>query len=116
MGLPDTDIKTFKIERSIPVSIFIVGDYDRAVMAAREYCNQFGFCVTVTRTKYVYTDGQEDGVTIGLINYPRFPETAESLLHRAGQIGELLRVALGQESFTIQMPGDTYFLSARDGQ
>jgi hypothetical protein len=92
----------------------MAGSYRIAVKTARLYCDNFGFCVSVTKTKYVYTDGQEDGVIIGLINYPRFPETAENLLHRAGMLGELLRSALKQQSFTIQMPGDTYFLTTRE--
>lgn len=112
--MTEEPFKTLKIEKSIPVNIFLAGSYRKAVRFARIYCDRFGFCVTVTKTKYVYTGGQEDGVIIGLINYPRFPETAESLLARAGQIGELLREAMGQQSFTIQMPGDTYFISMRE--
>lgn len=56
---------------SCPVSIFIAGDFDEARDLCRAFCDEEGLCVTVTPTTYVYTGGEEDGVIVGLINYPR---------------------------------------------
>ncbi len=58
---------------SCPVSIFIAGDYDKAHEICRAHCDAVGLCVTVTATSYIYTGGEEAGVIVGLINYPRFP-------------------------------------------
>lgn len=58
---------------SYPVSIFMAGDYNAAREICRAYCDEVGYCVTVTPTSYVYTGGEESGFIVGLINYPRFP-------------------------------------------
>ncbi len=83
---------------SYPNSIFIAGRLWRADQVCRQYCDETGFCVTTTRTLYIYTNGQEPGVIVGLINYPRFPNTPEQLWERAETLAERLRVALEQES------------------
>lgn len=103
-----------KTEPSISYTIFIAGDYDKAVAISQEYCNQEGFCVTVTPTKYVYSFGQESGVIIGIINYPRFPKTLMQLRKNAIDLANLLRTELNQESFTIYGPEKTEWFSYRE--
>lgn len=98
---------------SYPVSIFIAGDYDKAREVCRAYCDETGFCVTVTATRYVYTDGEEAGVIVGLINYPRFPLPPDEMQDRAVTIADRLRLALGQESYSIQYPHRTVWHSWR---
>lgn len=98
---------------SYPVFIFIAGDYAKALELCRAYCDETGFCVTVTPTAYVYTGGQEAGVIVGLINYPRFPSEPHAIWHRADELGKRLRVGLGQESYTIQAPDKTVWFSHR---
>ena len=72
-----------------------------------------GFCVTVTPTKYIYTGGQEDGVVVGIRNYPRFPSTEEELEGRAIQIArELMEIAC-QWSCMIEDSHHTIWLSNR---
>jgi len=85
-----------------PVSIFIAGDYNGAEAICREYCDQVGLCVTLTKTLYVYTGGQEPGIIVGLINYPRFPKTSVDILLLAEDLGKKLLQDLNQQSFTIQ--------------
>lgn len=98
---------------SYPVSIFIAGDYERARQIAREFCMNVGACVTVTATTYIYTGGEEAGVIVGLINYPRFPATQDDILTRAeGLAGDLMH-GLCQHSYTIQTPNKTYWHSRR---
>lgn len=99
---------------SYPVSIFIAGhDVPRAEDVCAAYCDEVGLCVTVTMTEYVYTGDKELGLIIGLINYPRFPAAPEAILAHAEQLAERLRTALKQDSYSIQTPETTYWVSHR---
>ena len=98
---------------SYPVTIFMAGSYARAEAECRAYCDKAGLCVTVTPTMYVYTGGQEPGVAIGLINYGRFPSEPRAIWHQADELAKRLRVALGQQSYTIQAPDKTVWFSHR---
>jgi len=99
---------------SYPVSIFIGGSVWEAETICRAYCDEVGLCVTVTETNYVYTDGETLGVIVGLINYPRFPSTPVAIWAHAEVLAERLRVGLKQESFTIQAPDRTVWISLRE--
>jgi hypothetical protein len=99
--------------QSYPISIFMAGDCEAAKKLCRFYCDEVGFCVTVTPTSYIYTDGQEDGFVVGLINYPRFPLDPSELWARALSIADTLRVSLGQDSYSIQAPDKTLWQSWR---
>ena len=101
---------------SYPISIFMAGDYDTAKQICREYCDEVGFCVTVTPTAYVYKGGEESGFIVGLINYPRFPMSPVELSNHATAIADKLRVPLGQESYSIQYPSHTVWHSWRNNQ
>lgn len=96
-----------------PVGIFIAGDAKVAIMACREFCDKEGLCVTVTPTTYVYTGGQEEGVIVGLINYPRFPAEAGRIYATAEALAERLCVVLGQQSYTVQTPDAAFWTSYR---
>lgn len=98
---------------SYPVSIFIAGDVERAREICRSYCDEIGLCVTVTATHYVYTDGEEDGTIIGLINYPRFPSEPKDIWARAVRLAGRLREQLRQDSYSIQAPDKTEWHSWR---
>jgi hypothetical protein len=79
-----------KTAPSYPVSIFIAGFPCDAYRICREYCDKVGFCVTVSATEYIYTNGSESGVIVGLINYPRFPSTPGEILFRAVALADRL--------------------------
>ena len=101
---------------SYPVSIFLAGSLVIAERVCREYCEDVGYCVTVTPTRYVYR-GQElaqDGTIVGLINYPRFPEPPDAIWARAEILAASLCAEMGQESYTIQAPDRTVWFSHRD--
>jgi hypothetical protein len=97
------------------IKIWIAGDYELAKIAMREFCDKVGFCVSVTRSCYIYTGGQEDGVIVGLINYPRFPLGPEALEAKAIAIGLFLLDRLEQQSFTIERNQETKWYSNREG-
>ena len=96
------------------VSVFMAGDISRAVEICRAYCDRVGLCVTVTPTTYVYTGGQEAGFIVGLINYARFPSSKCEIDNRAIELASELRIALKQQSFTIQSNSESTFYSWRD--
>lgn len=80
----------------------------------QEYVDRVGLCVTVTPTRFVYVNGSEPGCIVGLINYPRFPETdariRELALRLAGELGS----RLGQNRISIGFPDDTVMLDRED--
>jgi hypothetical protein len=105
------------IERSspsYPVTIFIAGDYQEAKSACQNYCDLVGLCVTVSKIHYIFTNGDEKGVAVGLINYPRFPSTPEEITARAIELGDLLRERLRQQSYSVQTPTITIWRSWRE--
>lgn len=98
---------------SSQITIYMAGDIHQAKQACREFCFDTGFCVTVTATTYIYTGGEEAGFTIGIINYPRFPDSTPNLLGRARELADLLRSRLCQHSYTIVGPDQTEWSSSR---
>lgn len=98
---------------SYPVSIFIAGDVWQAETSCLDYCDAVGFCVTVTETGYCYKGGEEAGVIVGLINYPRFPKEPAEIWAHAEMLAAKLRVDLKQDSYTIQAPDKTVWFSHR---
>lgn len=64
----------------------------------QEYCDSIGYCVTVEPTKFIYKGGSEEGVRVGLINYPRFPNQIRDTKEHAMILAEQLKSKLKQES------------------
>lgn len=81
----------------------------------REYVADVPMCVTVTRTKFIYPGGEEPGVAIGLINYPRFPVyVADQLYDKAYPLAEYLKSRLGQKRVSIVTPHDTVTIGNKE--
>ena len=96
------------------VHIHIAGDKNAAVQTCRKFCTAHtSLCVTVTSTIYCYPGGAEDGVTVRLLNYPRFPESPLALLAAALNLAEALRVELAQDSYTVETPTESEWHSHR---
>jgi hypothetical protein len=104
-----------KIEtaNSMRFDIFIAGDLDQAKQVCREHCFSVGLCVTVEPVAYIYTGGEESGVRVGLINYPRFPSTHDELLAKAQALAAALMERLCQHSYSIVGPHLTEWHSRR---
>lgn len=66
--------------------IYIAGPIDVAKQIIRE-----GLCATITPTDYIYTGGEEAGIVVGLIDYPRFPKPVDEITNRAVDLGHKLR-------------------------
>lgn len=71
-------------------------------------------CVTVTPTRFIYTQGSEPGVIVGLISYPRFPKTDLEIKNRAIEIGKVLLMAFKQNRLTITTPEESIMLETED--
>lgn len=85
----------------------------QAKQVCREFCFEVGLCVTVDPVSYIYTGGEEAGVRIGLINYPRFPATNDQLRETANNLAERLMHRLCQQSYSIVGSDYTEWLSRR---
>lgn len=82
-------------------TVYVAGDINQARRILSEYCWNVGLCVTVTPTAFVYTGGEEVGIAIGLVNYPRFPVAAGEVYERAKQLAIVLRDGLFQKSALV---------------
>lgn len=99
---------------TINVSIFIGGDLAQAKQVCREWCMSVGACVTVDPVDYIYTGGEEAGVRVGFINYPRYPAAEAYIVERATALASLLMDRLCQHSFSIVAPTETVWCSRRE--
>lgn len=95
------------------VDIFLAGNADDARRVCRQHCMAVGLCVTVTETTFIYTGGEETGVRVGLVNYPRFPSTPEELFAKGEALAEKLITALCQWSALIQSNDRVLWLSRK---
>jgi hypothetical protein len=102
-----------KAEKTYTVKIYLAGDIDVIKQECRRYCKEIGLCVTVNPTLFIYTGGEEFGVEIGLINYPRFPDTQEGIKAKAIELASRCRDASCQHSYLILDPIVTIFNSTR---
>lgn len=76
----------------------------------KAFCDEVGLCVTITPTRFIYTNGAEDGIAIGLINYPRFPSFPEAIKQRALDLAGRLKAAMKQHRVSVVFPGETVML------
>lgn len=95
------------------IKIYLSGDANQIKKSCREYCLKVGLCVTVTPTLFIYTGGEEYGVEIGLLNYPRFPATQKALLKTATALADKCRNEAFQHSYLIVTPTKTTWHSTR---
>ena len=110
--------KTFKADIYVGLQegydghIYRIGEVAKL---CQEYCDKTGFGVTVTPTEFIYTDGNETGVIVGIINYPRFPRPRWKNEVHAKEIAKQCMEAFGQERISIVMTDKTIMLE-RDAE
>jgi len=92
--------------------------YISSVKYAKGICQKMvdetGWCVSCTPTDYIYTDGHEPGVIIGILNYPRFPEPEASLRCKTIDLANRLLVGLNQLRLSIVFPDETVMLEVTE--
>lgn len=102
-----------KTEPTYTAKIYLSGDIEVIKQECRKYCMEVGLCVTINPTLFVYTGGEEYGVEIGLINYPRFPATPDKIKAKAIELAGRCRDACYQHSYLILDPMETIYNSKR---
>lgn len=100
----------FTKSKSFSATIYVAGDLHDANSCVREFCME-GLCVSVTPSRFIYSFGAEDGVAIGIINYPRFPKKKKEIKDIALRLAERLIVALSQRSCSVVFPDETYWIT-----
>lgn len=80
----------------------------------QKYCDEVGFCVTFTKTNYIYSNGNEPGVIVGIINYPRFPTTPLFIKERALILAKLLQKEAKQHKVSVVFPDETIMIESED--
>ena len=94
--------------------IYISGPIAVAEQVCREECLREGLCVTVEPTHFIYTGGEEAGVVVGLINYPRFPADAQGITDRANDLAAKLLARMCQYSTLVMTPDETTWITKRE--
>lgn len=93
--------------------IYMSGPIDIAKHVIRAECMKEGLCVTIDPTTFLYTGGEEQGFVVGLLNYPRFPATANAIDERARKLAETLLDELHQHSTLVTSPLGTTWITKR---
>ena len=97
-------------------SIYVAGDRATIEQTCREFCFNLadGFCVSVESVSFIYTGGGESGCRVGIVNYPRFPESAYELTDKARRLAKMLLKRCHQWSVLIVMPDYSEWMTRRD--
>ena len=80
----------------------------------QNYCNEVKLGLTFTQTEFIYVDGGEPGVIIGLINYPRFPSSEEEIKEKALAIAKGLMELCQQERVSVVFSDETVMLEKQE--
>lgn len=103
-----------KMESTFWAKVYLSGSPEIIKQVCRKYCYRMGLCVTLKEVLFIYTGGEEFGVEIGLINYPRFPDTKESLLQKAIELAKLCRDESYQHSYLVMTNEETIWDSTKE--
>ena len=89
-------------------------EYLHSIEEVKTICQKFvdevGQCVSVTPTEFIYTKGNEEGVVVGFIIYPRFPKKKKQIRKQAIELAKILIVELCQYKVTVTTPTKSYML------
>lgn len=89
--------------------IHIAGDIHVIRRVCHLWCTDTSFCVTVTPTSYVYNGGIQEGATIRMIHYPKYPTAMSVLRTKARNLADKLLVECCQYSYTVEDSEETYW-------
>lgn len=76
----------------------------------QEYADKVGLCVSFTPTEFIYNGGREPGISVGLINYPRFPADVPTIQERALILAMKLKHAFKQNRVSVVCTDKTCML------
>lgn len=92
----------------------IIHSMEEAQEICQTYCNDIGLCVSIKPVFYVYTNGREPGCSITLINYPRFPTTAEKIKEIAIALAKIFLEEFNQLRISIVFSDETIMLEGQE--
>jgi hypothetical protein len=78
------------------------------------YCDAVGLCVSIKQTRFIYTGGNEYGLEIFLMDYPRFPSDKDTIRRHAIQLATNLKRELKQKRVSVVFPDKTIMLGEMD--
>jgi len=78
------------------------------------FVDEYKLGVTLTQTEFIYVSGNEPGVIIGIINYPRFPDTIGHLTYVSLELANKLMADLKQIRCTVCFPDRSVLLENPD--
>lgn len=94
-----------------------VHSIDKVEEICQAYCDEIGLlCVTVTPTRFIYTDGAEPGAAVGFIHYPRYPADTERVKTHALELGRRLKQACDQLGLSVVLPDETFWFAEDEVQ
>jgi hypothetical protein len=101
-SVDDADMPATSLHQpTVVVELFMAGDIDSARQIVRLFVKECPCCVTVSETTFIYRGGEERGFVVGFRNYPRFPADGYTLRRMAGDLGDRLLLATGQDSYMV---------------
>jgi hypothetical protein len=112
-----TKVPTFTATIYVGLKHHYDGDvmpFEEVEKIIQDYVDRIGLCVTVTRTKYLYTKGNEPGIIVGFINYPRFPSTSDDIRYKSLDLAQILLKECKQMQLSIVFPDETLMISNID--
>jgi len=89
---------------------------EMAYTLLQRYTDEGSLCVTVTPTRFIYKNGAEPGIAVGIINYPRFPEEHAVIRTKALVIAEALMCLYKQLKVSVVFPDETVMLEQELGR
>ena len=112
-----------KMENTYEVKIYVglrIGYSDvyhsleEAKQICQKYVDEIGWCVTVTETEFIYKGGNEKGIIVGIIQYPRFPLPTETINTRVFELAQALLDGLEQQRLSVVF-SDVTMMIGEDG-
>jgi hypothetical protein len=86
---------------------------EQAEKICQTYCDKNSYGLTIEPTRFIYKNGWEDGVKVGLINYPRFPRKPIEIKNIALEIASELKSHFRQERVSIVFTDETIMLGEK---
>jgi hypothetical protein len=113
----ETRVPTFTATIYVGLKNAETKNYDVYPFQAKKICQDEcdkGWCLTFEKTEYLYKNGSEEGIKVGIIQYPRFPYEIEEIKNRTLELAKNLLLGLNQCRVTVVFPDETIMLSNED--
>jgi hypothetical protein len=99
--------------KTYTAKIYISASIDAVAQLLREYAFNNGACFTIEKTLFIYTGGEECGVVVGLVNYPKFEKDNKRIFKDAVEVAELILSKTFQRTCLIVAPDKTRWIEVK---